>query len=91
MLRRSSFDRQRASHILFDGTITGFLSALPIALYHYYPQLSIILVTLIIVIASTFYLVIVLLTPVTKREFAERTDVLVSRGEGAAEVGKAGR
>lgn len=49
-----------------DGTLYGFLTAIPIALYHYYPQLSLILVTLLIIAASSFYLVIVLLTPVTK-------------------------
>ncbi|SPO22454.1 related to dolichyl-phosphate beta-glucosyltransferase [Ustilago trichophora] len=48
---------------LLDGTIYSFLSAVPIALYHYYPQITLVLVTLLVLAASSFYLVIVLLTP----------------------------
>ncbi|GAC97026.1 glycosyltransferase [Pseudozyma hubeiensis SY62] len=51
---------------LLDGTIYSFLSAIPIALYHYYPQITIALVTLLALGASTFYLVLVLLTPESK-------------------------
>lgn len=51
---------------LLDGTVYSFLSAIPIALYHYYPQITLVLMTLVALGASTFYLLIVLLTPVTK-------------------------
>ncbi|SPO21649.1 related to dolichyl-phosphate beta-glucosyltransferase [Ustilago trichophora] len=51
---------------LLDGTIYSFLSAIPIALYHYYPQITMVFVTLLVVAASSFYLVIVLLTPEQK-------------------------
>lgn len=54
------------SSTALNGTLWGFLSAIPVALYHYYPQLSLILATLLVLAASSFYLVIVLLTPVTK-------------------------
>lgn len=55
-----------SSTSLFDGTIYSFFTALPIALYHYYPQITVALVTLLVIAASTFYVVLVLLTPVTK-------------------------
>lgn len=51
---------------LLDGTIWGFVSALPIALYHYYPHVALGLVTLLAAAASTLYLAVVWLTPVTK-------------------------
>ncbi|KAJ1034447.1 hypothetical protein NDA18_001308 [Ustilago nuda] len=52
---------------LLDGTIYSFLSAIPIALYHYYPQITLVLATLAILLASSFYLLLILLTPDTKQ------------------------
>ncbi|SNX82619.1 related to dolichyl-phosphate beta-glucosyltransferase [Melanopsichium pennsylvanicum] len=52
---------------LLDGTIYSFLSAIPIALYHYYPQITIVLATLLVLGASSFYLVLILLTPEQKQ------------------------
>ncbi|SJX61312.1 related to dolichyl-phosphate beta-glucosyltransferase [Sporisorium reilianum f. sp. reilianum] len=51
---------------LLDGTLTSFLSAIPIALYHYYPQITLALTTLLVLGASSLYLLLVLLTPETK-------------------------
>ncbi|PWZ03235.1 hypothetical protein BCV70DRAFT_197465 [Testicularia cyperi] len=52
---------------MVDGTIWGFLSAIPIAVYHFYPKLTVILATLLVLGASTLYVVLVLLTPVQKQ------------------------
>ncbi|SOV06701.1 related to dolichyl-phosphate beta-glucosyltransferase [Ustilago sp. UG-2017a] len=52
---------------LLDGTIYSFLSAIPIALYHYYPQITLVLATLAVLLASSFYLLLILLTPDTKQ------------------------
>ncbi|CDR98911.1 hypothetical protein [Sporisorium scitamineum] len=49
-----------------DGTIYSFLSAIPIALYHYYPHITLILTTLLVLGASSLYLLLILLTPETK-------------------------
>lgn len=51
---------------LLDGTIYSFLSAIPIALYHYYPQITLILATLLVFGVSSLYLLLILLTPDTK-------------------------
>lgn len=51
---------------LLDGTIYSFLSAIPIALYHYYPHITVALVTLLVLAASSFYLLLILWTPEQK-------------------------
>lgn len=54
---------------LVDGTIYGFLSAIPIALYHYYPQITLVFITFLVILATCFYLLLVFLTPDTKQNF----------------------
>ncbi|TKY84896.1 hypothetical protein EX895_005976 [Sporisorium graminicola] len=51
---------------LLDGTIYSFLSAIPIALYHYYPHITLVLATLLVLGASSLYLLLILFTPETK-------------------------
>lgn len=61
---------------LLDGTIYSFLSAIPIALYHYYPQITLVLATLLVLGASSLYLLLVLLTPETKSSSASELTFL---------------
>lgn len=68
---------------LVDGTLYSFLSALPIALYHYYPQITLVLATLLVLGTSSLYLLLILLTPETKTSSASEVTFLSHGGEEA--------
>ncbi|EST06174.1 Glycosyl transferase, family 2 [Kalmanozyma brasiliensis GHG001] len=69
------------SSSLLDGTIYSFLTAIPIALYHHYPQVAIALITLLAVAASSLYILLIFLTPDTKTSSSSELTFLSTKSK----------